>query len=128
MKKKGLIIAAVVLVLGGIGVIMNKNEEKRAAELPVTVVENVPTAKPQQTAAPTQTPEVLTLESAAPTASSAPVRSAEHTYIINISSGKFHFDWCSSVEKIKDSNRQEFTGSREDLIEMGYEPCGNCKP
>ena len=128
MKKKGLIIAAVILVLGGIGAIMNKSEEKRTVETPVTVVENVPTAKPQQTAAPTSALEVITREPAAPSDSSAPVCSAEHTYIINVSSGKFHYDWCSSVEKIKDSNRQEFTGSREDLIEMGYEPCGNCNP
>lgn len=128
MKKKGLVIAAVILVLGGIGAIMNKNEEKRAAELPVSVVENVPTEKPQQTAAPTVTPEVLTIETAAPSASSAPVRTVERTYILNTSSKMFHNKWCGSADKIKESNREEFTGSRADLIEMGYEPCGNCNP
>ena len=26
------------------------------------------------------------------------------------------------------ANRQEYTGSREDLIAQGYTPCGQCNP
>ena len=50
------------------------------------------------------------------------------TYILNQNTKKFHKSSCSSVKTIKDSNRGEFTGNREDLIAQGYEPCGRCHP
>ena len=50
------------------------------------------------------------------------------SYILNTSSKKFHDPSCSGAEDIKESNREEFTGSREDLIARGYSPCGRCKP
>ena len=50
------------------------------------------------------------------------------TYILNTSSQKFHLPDCSSVASIKENNRQEFSGSREELIAEGYAPCGSCKP
>ena len=49
-------------------------------------------------------------------------------YVINTTSKKFHYTWCSSVEKIKSENRLDYTGTRDELIDMGYEPCGKCKP
>lgn len=53
-----------------------------------------------------------------------------HTYILNInpSSMKFHFPNCSSVQKMSEKNKQEFTGTRDEAIANGYSPCGNCKP
>lgn len=54
---------------------------------------------------------------------------AEETeYVINTNTGKFHRSNCDSVTKMKAKNKKEFTGSREELISEGYEPCGNCKP
>lgn len=54
---------------------------------------------------------------------------AEETeYVINTNTGKFHRPNCDSVTKMKAKNKKEFTGSREELISDGYEPCGNCKP
>lgn len=50
------------------------------------------------------------------------------TYILNTSSHKFHKPDCSSVDTISPSNKQTYTGSREDLINQGYEACGKCKP
>lgn len=52
----------------------------------------------------------------------------QETYVLNTSSGKFHLPSCSSVEKMDPSNRQDYIGSREDLIAQGYSPCGSCKP
>ena len=49
-------------------------------------------------------------------------------YILNTNSKKFHTPDCRYAEKIKDENREEFNGSRQDLIDDGYVPCGNCKP
>ena len=54
--------------------------------------------------------------------------SAGLTYILNTNSHNFHYPSCKSVGKIKESNKEEFTGSRKELISRGYEPCGNCKP
>ena len=50
------------------------------------------------------------------------------TYILNTNNKKFHTEDCSSVKDIKDKNKQNYTGSREDLLLQGYEPCGRCKP
>ena len=54
--------------------------------------------------------------------------SDEVTYILNTSSKKFHDPSCSGAEDIKESNKEVFTGSREELIAQGYTPCGRCKP
>ena len=54
--------------------------------------------------------------------------SDEVTYILNTSSKKFHDPSCSGAEDIKESNKEVFTGSREELIAQGYSPCGRCKP
>ncbi|PWT27039.1 ComEC/Rec2 family competence protein [Butyrivibrio fibrisolvens] len=50
------------------------------------------------------------------------------TYIVNINTKKFHLPTCPSVKKMKESNKMTFTGSREDLINQGYDPCQNCNP
>lgn len=54
--------------------------------------------------------------------------STEGTWVLNTNTMRFHNPDCSSVSKILDSNRQNYTGSRETLIEMGYVACGICKP
>lgn len=50
------------------------------------------------------------------------------TYILNTSNGKFHLPDCGSVGKISDKNKQVFEGTRSELINAGYSPCGACKP
>lgn len=54
--------------------------------------------------------------------------SEECDYILNTSSKKFHYPSCRSAATIADHNRQEYTGTRDQLIAMGYSPCGNCDP
>ena len=49
-------------------------------------------------------------------------------YVLNTNSKKFHDPDCGSVMDIKEHNKQEFIGSRDDLIADGYEPCGSCRP
>ncbi len=53
---------------------------------------------------------------------------SEVTYILNTNSHKFHAPSCSSVDQMSDSNKEEFTGTRDEVIAMGYEPCGRCNP
>lgn len=49
-------------------------------------------------------------------------------YVVNINTRKFHYPRCSSVNKMKESNKLYYTGTRDDLISQGYDPCGNCHP
>lgn len=49
-------------------------------------------------------------------------------YILNTNTKKFHYPSCSSVKQMKNTNKQEFTGSRDDLIAQGYDPCKKCNP
>ena len=50
------------------------------------------------------------------------------TYILNTSSKKFHKKDCSSVSKLSGNNKEEYTGTRKELEEKGYEPCKRCNP
>lgn len=54
--------------------------------------------------------------------------SEEQTYIINKNTHKFHLPDCSGAADIKEKNREEFHGTREDVTAQGYEPCGRCDP
>ena len=58
---------------------------------------------------------------------SAPV-SIGTEYILNTNTKKFHYPSCSSVKQMKASNKKEYTGSRDDLIAQGYDPCKKCNP
>lgn len=65
---------------------------------------------------------------AAADSSDAPKAGAENVYILNTGTGKFHYPDCSSVKDMKESNRETYRGSREDMISRGYSPCGRCNP
>lgn len=49
-------------------------------------------------------------------------------YIANLNTKKFHYPSCSSVDQMKESNKWYFTGTRDELISQGYDPCQRCKP
>lgn len=50
------------------------------------------------------------------------------TYVLNTNTMKFHYPTCSSVDDMKEKNKQIYTGSREEVINMGYVPCKRCNP
>lgn len=50
------------------------------------------------------------------------------TYILNTNSKKFHKPGCSAASQIKAANKDEFTGTRDEVIAKGYEPCKKCNP
>lgn len=79
-------------------------------------------SKEVHTPAPTQKPVA-----AAPAAGSSG-GSGNATYILNTNTKKFHYPSCSSVSQMKDKNKREFTGSRDEAIAQGYSPCGRCHP
>ncbi len=49
-------------------------------------------------------------------------------YVLNINSHKFHYPSCASVKKMSEHNKRYYTGTREEIIAMGYDPCKNCNP
>lgn len=74
------------------------------------------------TATPTPSPEPEKQEPA--TGSEA----SQADYILNTNTKKFHYPTCSSVNDMKEKNKQEFFGTRDEAISNGYFPCGRCKP
>lgn len=53
---------------------------------------------------------------------------AVKNYLLNKSNKKFHKPECSGAANISAKNRENFKGSRNELIGKGYDPCGICKP
>ena len=49
-------------------------------------------------------------------------------YILNIGTKKFHKKDCKNAQSIIGKNKKEYVGSRQQLINDGYAPCGDCKP
>lgn len=52
--------------------------------------------------------------------------SEEKTYALNTK--KFHYPSCSSVNDMAEKNKQEFAGTREEVVAQGYDPCKRCSP
>ena len=76
-----------------------------------------PTSKAKAAVKPTKTPSPAAAKSG-----------KRQTYILNKSTKKFHKPDCSDVNRIKEENREAFSGTREEVVNMGYDPCGHCKP
>lgn len=66
------------------------------------------------------------LESEAPDLSQAGF--GRQKYVLNTSTGKFHRPDCAIIDRMKRENRENYTGTRDELIKLGYEPCQKCKP
>lgn len=45
-------------------------------------------------------------------------------YIVNTNTGKFHHTYCSSVKKMKESNKMYYTGTRDELVSKGVVSVG----
>ncbi len=84
-------------------------------------------------AAPAAEPEPATEPVPAPAPEPAPAASPKTepqgtTYILNTNTKKFHYPSCSGVAQMKESNKQEYSGNRDDIISQGYSPCKRCNP
>lgn len=125
---------AAFLILGAIGSCNNDadapdeaspqpTETLRTIVEPSSAPDPVPTPEPERSSPTDVTPEPM--PEPTPTPTPAPV---QHDYVLNTNTGKFHKPSCGSVKDIKDSNRRDYTGTREEVIDMGYEPCSRCNP
>ena len=50
------------------------------------------------------------------------------SYVLNTNTGKFHKLNCSTLGTMNDANREDYYGTRDEVINMGYSPCGRCNP
>lgn len=123
------------LILGSFG---SKEEVATPTTVPTVIAEpsEIPTIAteeyipPVSTTPSTAVPGVPTDPPVVPTAvpPTTEAEKQETTYILNTSSHKFHYTWCSSADDIKEKNKSSYTGTREEVIAKGYEPCGRCHP
>lgn len=49
-------------------------------------------------------------------------------YILNIHTMKFHLPDCKHINDISDKNKRGYNGDAGLLEEIGFKPCGGCKP
>jgi competence protein ComEC len=52
----------------------------------------------------------------------------QKSYILNTSSKKIHYPDCSSVRQMSEKNKKDTNLSIEELVNLGYSPCGRCNP
>lgn len=50
------------------------------------------------------------------------------SYILNKNTKKIHLPSCYSVDQMKESNKEYYTGDIDDLLGHGYSRCKNCNP
>jgi len=66
--------------------------------------------------------------SAEPESSEDTADTEVHQYVLNKNSKKFHNPDCSGAASISPKNREDYTGTRQELLNQGYSPCKTCNP
>ena len=115
MKPKAFAIIAVAVVsfIAGAATFSSKPASKT---MPVSAVYN--------TATPYRAKVTATIKTSATATPKTPVK----TYVLNKNTKKFHVPSCSSVKQMYESNKIIYTGTRKEVIDMGYDPCQRCNP
>ena len=49
-------------------------------------------------------------------------------YVVNVNTKKFHLPDCNFVTSMKAENKKAYEADRQEMIDMGYEPCQGCNP
>ena len=95
---------------------------------PQPTPEPTPQPTPQSTPEPTPQPTLQPGQGTGGSERTNEEQADVRDYVLNTNTMKFHYPSCSSVKDIKDKNRWDYTGTREEIIEMGYVPCKKCNP
>lgn len=95
--------------------------------------ENVQEPQPQAEASEpepenTQEPQIQAEEAEAEPENTQEPQPQGTEYILNTNTKKFHYPTCVSVGQMKESNKQVYSGSRDEVIAQGYVPCKKCNP
>ncbi len=119
------LIAAIIIFI--ITILFMQNSKPKTEQIPVAetavMTEKITEFTPETTVPPTEPPSET-----APEETSPPTEKTEVTYVLNTYRMKFHKPDCDSVSQMNWRSRKYFYGTREEAIELGYSPCGNCNP
>ena len=113
------------------GIVINYADgESSASGTTTTSTTTVTTTTKVTTASTTTTAKPATTTTRTTTTITTTKQAGGVTYIVNLNpkSQKFHRPDCASVKRMNESNKWYFTGTREELIKLGYEPCEKCNP
>lgn len=97
---------------------VSRNADADTLAAPSPIITPSPAPAPTPTPAPTPAP------------TSAP-ETEGRDYVLNTKSKKFHYPNCSAVtgeNGIAEHNRKDVHTTREEIVGMGYDSCGICKP
>lgn len=120
-KRWWFILIMSIVLLRGCGYIMGAEPTSEEPTTPMVEATLAPTEAPTETQAEATRPPNIPVVIPG-------ISEDTTTYILNTSTQKFHDAGCSSIQDIKDKNKGTFTGTREEIIQKGYEPCGRCNP
>ena len=82
-----------------------------------------------QAEVPVKAPEEdASAETAAPVLEESAEEPVGTDYILNTNTHKFHYPTCASVKQMAEKNKQFHSGTRDEVIDMGYVPCKKCNP
>ena len=77
--------------------------------------------------APTTTTATQTIKTTTQaTQNTQSTQSASRQFVLNTNTKKYHELSCSSIKDIKEKNKGTYTGTEEELKNMGYSPCKKC--
>ncbi|MBR5453162.1 MAG: MBL fold metallo-hydrolase [Clostridia bacterium] len=91
-----------------------------------STVTTPPVTTPPETDPPVTTPPVTTPPETDPPETKPPANVLE--YVLNTNTKKFHYPSCSSVKQMSEKNKGYYTGTRDEVLSLGYDPCGRCNP
>lgn len=98
------------------------------------IIETEPSAEPSEEAAPIDAAVVpvpageTTIPTEAPETEPTETEDKSIHYVLNTNTKKFHYEGCRSEKQIKEKNREDFYGNRDEVIARGFESCGICHP
>lgn len=100
---------------------------KAPTKKPTLTPTKAPTKKPTltPTKAPTKKPTKVPTKKPTKVLES---KSDARSYVLNTNTRKIHKPSCSSVSRIKATNRQNVVAVIEDLLNQGYDTCKICNP
>ncbi len=124
MKSKYFIIACVLIILSLLSAgYKNPRTVTISPREPIATMTAV-RSQEEQTPAPAQSEtDTVTTSEQTPQITESNTR-----YILNMNTKRFHYPDCASVQQMKEANKKSYEGTREELIDAGYTPCGNCHP
>ena len=93
-----------------------------------THLKNISSSSGQSYSSSSSTQTLVPTDTSPVQSQTAPQRSNALQYVLNTNTHKFHYPNCKSVKQMKSSNRWDYTGTRDEIISMGYVPCKNCNP